>query len=121
MWTTKDFQPSRLKLRQTAALGLFNGLNVQVPNLDGLPENKPEGETDSPGKSPLSEKDEGKEEASTNDTITETKPEAPEQATEAESTPEKKDEDWVVVLGGASSVGKYGIQVGRRCSLRILA
>lgn len=70
---------------QTAALGLFNGLNIRIPDLDNLPGDKSH------------DKDETKE------TAAETKP-------EAESPLEPK-EDWVIVLGGASSVGKYGIQV----------
>jgi NADPH:quinone reductase-like Zn-dependent oxidoreductase len=55
---------------ETACLGIFNGLGVEVPSVDSLP----------------AEKDE-----------------------------------WLVVLGGASSVGKFAIQIAIACGFRVIA
>lgn len=80
----------------TAALGLFNGLNIQMPDPDNLPMDKSD------------EKDE------TNETVAETK-------TEAESPPKPKEDDWVIVLGGASSIGKYAIQLAKAAGYKVAA
>jgi hypothetical protein len=107
---------------QTAALGLFNGLKIQLPDLDNLPEEKSEDESEPESKSPPLEKGKEKEDAREGAAALETdaapkndaaiKPEATaaEPSTETKTEPKKEDE-WVVVLGGASSVGKYAIQV----------
>lgn len=61
---------------QTAALGLFNGLKLPLPDLENLADKSKDG---------------------------------------SEQLRKDSEKDWVVVLGGASSVGKYGIQVSRHC------
>jgi hypothetical protein len=107
---------------QTAALGLFNGLKIPLPDLDNLPEDKSEDESEPESKSPPLEKGKDKEAAPEDATAPETdaapkndaaiKPEdnVTESSTETKTVPKKEDE-WVIVLGGASSVGKYAIQV----------
>ena len=55
---------------ETACLGLFNGLGIEVPSADHLPEEK---------------------------------------------------DEWLVILGGASSVGKFAIQIAVACGFKVIA
>lgn len=116
-----------LNSRQTAALGLFNGLKIKLPDLENLPEEKSEDESEPGSKSPPLEKENEKdrEVASQDDeppnievdavkvenTAPKPNDDASEESTPTATVPRRKTEGWVVVLGGASSVGKYAIQV----------
>jgi NADPH:quinone reductase-like Zn-dependent oxidoreductase len=55
---------------ETACLGLFNGLGIEIPSVDSLPEEK---------------------------------------------------DQWIVILGGASSVGKFAIQIAVACGFKVVA
>lgn len=104
---------SILTPHQTAALGVFNGLNLQLPDPENLPEDKSDDEPEPESKSPALEKDKEKEDAPKDDAASKAEDGATEQPTEAMTAP-KGEKDWVVVLGGASSVGKYAIQVSHQ-------
>ncbi len=93
--------------RQTAALGLFNGLKIPLPDLDSLPEES------------LEDEDEAEPESKDTTVEKHTDDSAPRLVDDTPQTPPHtrtipKKGDWVVVLGGASSVGKYAIQVGTK-------
>jgi cell division septation protein DedD len=108
---------SILSSSQTASLGLFNGLNIPLPDLDNLPEEKSDDESEPASKSPPPEAEKPKEEeVPKSDNTEETKTDAPAEPTvsKTETQPKKEEKDWVVILGGASSVGKYAIQVSRQ-------
>ncbi len=69
-----------------------------------------EDESGPESKSAPLEKEKDKEEASTDESAPKVEGDETEQPSETK-TEIKKGKDWVVVLGGASSVGKYAIQV----------
>lgn len=95
-----------------------------MPDLDSLPDD--ESSTEAEAETKIASSDEAKEqevpaetdagpesvEVPKNDATVKATDDEIEQATKAETAAEtKKSEDWVVVLGGSSSVGKYAIQV----------
>lgn len=84
---------------------------MPIPDLDNLPEDKSDDESEPLSKSPSPEKEEKtKEDTDKSDAGDQTKTDAPKQSDQTDSEA-KKVKEWVVVLGGATSVGKYGIQV----------
>ena len=105
-----------LKSWQTAALGLYKGLAVPLPDVENLPQKGSKDESKAGSKSPPVEEVKGEEELSKNDEGAEVKDAASRvedgapQSTQTKTVPQET-KDWIVVLGGASSVGKYAIQV----------
>ncbi|KAF7506630.1 hypothetical protein GJ744_011562 [Endocarpon pusillum] len=93
----------------TAALGLYNGLKVKLPDLDDLPEEKDKDEAAKDDEAPTVEDATSKAGANESEDSHQTKAE-----------PQKEDE-WIVVLGGASSVGKYAIQLAQVAGYKVAA
>jgi hypothetical protein len=81
-----------------------------LPDLDNLPEEKSEDESESERKrSPFVRTDPDEEEAAIDSNGPRLADDTPQIFPRVRALPKKG--DWVVVLGGASSVGKYAIQV----------
>ncbi|ERF72293.1 hypothetical protein EPUS_02180 [Endocarpon pusillum Z07020] len=93
----------------TAALGLYNGLKVKLPDLDDLPEEKDRDEAAKDDEAPTVE-----------DATSKAGANEPEDSHQTKAEPEKE-EEWIVVLGGASSVGKYAIQLAQVAGYRVAA
>lgn len=72
-----------------------------MPDLDDLPEEKDKDEAAKDDEAPTVE-----------DATSKAGANEPEDSHQTKSEPKKEDQ-WIVVLGGASSVGKYAIQVYR--------
>lgn len=111
---------------QTAALGLFDGLKIKMPDVENLPDDSSEDEAEPESKSPGQKKKEEEEEDDPKDDEAPTveaeggkvdsaapdcKVDTSDQSTPTATEPKKAEKDWIVILGGATSVGKYAIQV----------
>jgi cytoskeletal protein RodZ len=124
---------SLLNIWQTAALGLFDGLKIKVPEIENLPDEDSDDEAEPESTSPVQkekEKEKEKEEeddpkdneaptvedeaSKLDNAAPKCKVDTSDQSTPTATEPKKPTKDWIVILGGATSVGKYAIQVPNR-------
>jgi hypothetical protein len=98
-----------------------------MPEVENLPDDKSEDETEPESRSPVQkEKEKEKEEedrkddeaptvdaeaANVDNAAPKSKADTSDQSPPTATEPKKPKKDWVIVLGGATSVGKYAIQV----------